>query len=260
MRESVSGLSEARRLPAGIFVCGTDTGVGKTTVAALLLASMRAAGINAAPMKPVETGCRRRHGAARAADLELCLGAAGLRPDARTRQWMAPYRFTLPASPHLAARLEKKRIDSGVIRRAFERLSARYRPVLVEGAGGVMVPLRGRFMLVDLAVMLDLPVVLVARAGLGTINHTLLTLEALAQRRLRVAGVVFNDGPGDHPLVARDNLRCIPRLSGVPCLGRIPFRRGMDAVARETAGETVPLTARFPGGPLLMRKVLEHAA
>lgn len=243
-----------------VFVCGTDTGVGKTVVSALLLALMRESGLNAAPMKPVETGCRSRRGAPFAADLDLSLKTAGMRPPPEELELMSPYRFKKPASPHLAAAREGRRIRNSVIHAALDRLRQRYRPVLVEGAGGLMVPLHGSCLTLDLLAELRVPILLVARSGLGAINHTLLTLNVLAQRQLKVAGVIFNDGPQEDPLIVADNLRCIPRLSGVRCLGRIRFHNDIKNLLAGAARNPEVLEKLVPGRRQWIRKVLRHVS
>ena len=199
-----------RSRPQGVFVTGTDTGVGKTFVAAALLARMKAAGVDAVPMKPVQTGCHWRRGRWMVPDLACCLKAAGFtRPPA---EWsdMAPYCFRPACSPHLAANEAGVSIRLSAIERAFHRLARKHECIVVEGAGGVMVPLNARETMLDLMVRLDLPVLLVARPGLGTINHTLLSLRALRGAGLRVLGVVVNQAePGRWGAIEEDNLRAI---------------------------------------------------
>ncbi len=208
----------------GIFVTGTDTGVGKTVVAAALLTLCRAGGIDAVPMKPVQTGCIRRGGRRVAPDLEFCLRLAGLAASAAEQRLMAPYRFARACSPHLAAALAGRRIDLGRMVRSFRRLRARHGCVIVEGAGGILAPLNARECMLDLIKALALPVALVARPGLGTINHTLLSLGALRRAGLPVAGVIFNAAQNEGwGLIERDNLAVIERLGRVRILGRMPF-------------------------------------
>ncbi len=242
-----------------IFICGTDTGVGKTTVAALLLALMREAGLAAAPMKPVETGCAQGRDGLMAADLELCLATAGMHPGAGEKSLMAPFRFRLPASPHLAARHEGRRIVRSVIERALAELQRCYRPVLIEGAGGLMVPLHGKMLTVDLVKRWKAPVILVARSGLGTINHSLLSLDVLRRNRIPVIGIVFNDGPEDDPRVAADNIRCIPRLGNVRCLGRIPYDHKMESLLMSAAREPAALERLIPQRRQWIRRVVRYA-
>lgn len=231
---------------SGLFVTGTDTGVGKTWVAAGLLAALRRRGLDAVPMKPVQTGCVGRGPALRAPDLEASLAAAGLVPARGERALMVPYAFRPACSPHLAAARAGVRIDLARIVRAARALGAAHEFVCVEGAGGVLVPLDGKLTTVDLMRRLGLPVLLVARAGLGTINHTLLSLCVLRESGLRVAGVVFNQvEPGRWGMIETDNVRAVARLEQVPvaaCLryqsgrcGAAGNRRAFDRIAEQMA-------------------------
>ena len=203
----------------GVFITGTDTGIGKTFVAAVLLKALRDVGVNAAPMKPVQTGCARRRGIWIAPDLEFSLDLADMRPVDGERELMAPYCFQPAWSPHLAAQDAGVRISIPRITGAFRRLAKGRGFVVVEGAGGVLVPIDGRRTMLDLMVALDLPVILVARPGLGTINHTLLSLAAMRQAGLNVSGVVLNQAyPGRRGVIERDNRTVIARLGATPVL------------------------------------------
>jgi dethiobiotin synthetase len=215
----------------GLFITGTDTGVGKTAVTAALLTLLRQRGVDAVPMKPIQTGCRQRAGKLVAPDLEFCLrmvGAANLSRASRELcgelDWMCPYRFVPACSPHLAARLARRPIRLTKIVSAFHQLAARHDFVLVEGAGGALVPLGGGRTMLDLMRALDLPVLVAARPGLGTLNHTLLTLAALRAARLKIAGVFFvHTQPGLLTPLERDNAVTIAQLGRVEILGRLPF-------------------------------------
>ena len=218
---------------SGIFVTGTDTGVGKTLVAAGLLRALREAGADAVPMKPVQTGCVRRHGGLMAPDLEFCLKAAGMVPTAEERARMAPYCFRPACSPHLAAQQAGRVISLARIRGAFRQLQDAHEVVVVEGAGGVFVPIDGRRTMVDLMKTLGLPVVLVGRPGLGTINHTLLSIQALRQAGLTVMAVVLNQTtPGRPGWIERDNRKTIQKMGGVPVLASLGFGMTLPRVAR----------------------------
>ena len=176
--------------PRGWFVTGTDTGVGKTTVSCALLRALREQGIDAAGMKPIETGV----GAAGPLDAQaLRLAAGALDP----LDDVCPQRFALPAAPTVAAAAEARSVDLEAVHAAYARLAARHSCVVVEGAGGLLVPAAKGVTMADLAERLALPLLVVARAALGTINHTLLTLEGAYARGLQLAGVVVShcDGP-----------------------------------------------------------------
>ena len=173
----------------GIFITGTDTGVGKTYVAAGIAAELWRRGVNVGVMKPAETGCVAREGRLVPRDALRLMRAAHVRDSLAL---VNPYRFKRPLAPSIAAELEKTNINPHTIVAAYRKLLSRHEVMLVEGAGGIMVPLRGEYTFLDLAQVLGLPVVIVARPGLGTINHTLLTVSALRERQLSVAGIVIN--------------------------------------------------------------------
>ena len=214
------------------FIAGTDTGVGKTVLSATLLASARAQDIDAVYMKPVQTGCTRRGSQLVAPDLECCLRAAGLRPLKTELASMCPYRFIPACSPHLAAARARRPIRIDRIVTHFRRLQAAHKAVIVEGAGGVLAPLGPRTSMLDLMKALALPVVVAARPGLGTINHTLLTLHELRRAQLTILGVFFvHTTPNRNPAIERDNERTIARTAEVPILGRIPFSKDLSSIA-----------------------------
>lgn len=210
--------------PRGLFITGTDTGVGKTAVTAALLMLLRQRGVDAVPMKPIQTGCLKRGGELVAPDLDCCLRAIHLTPTVEEAEWMCPYRFIPACSPHLAARIDRRPIQMRSLTAAFRQLAGRHDFVIAEGAGGVLVPLDERRTMLDLMRALDLPVLVVARPGLGTLNHTLLTLAALRAAGLKLAGVVVvATERGRRGRIERDNLASIARLGRVPVVGRLPF-------------------------------------
>lgn len=176
----------AARTP-GIFLTGTDTGVGKTFVAVALLRALAARGVRAAGMKPVAAGVLP--GAACNADVDALAQADGLPLALRDRN---PYAFAPAIAPHLAAREAGQRIDLDVIAAGWQRLRAQADLIVVEGAGGVMVPLNERHDMLDIAARLHLPVLLVVGLRLGCINQALLAVHAVRTRGLRLAGWVGN--------------------------------------------------------------------
>ncbi len=199
----------------GLFVTGTDTGVGKTEVSCALLSGARAAGLDVAAMKPAESGVTP--GAP--TDAGRLAAAAGAGDDPAL---VCPYRFDAPLAPAVAARLDGVEVRLEVILDAARALAARHAALLVEGAGGLLVPLTERATYADLAVALGLPVLVVARAGLGTVNHTALTVEALRARGLAVAGVILNRAAAvDDPSVPH-NAAEIERLTGARVLASLP--------------------------------------
>jgi len=208
----------------GLFVTGTDTGVGKTEVACAIVSGARAAGLDVGAMKPAQSGVEP--GVPTDAD-RLHAAAGGADP----MDLVCPYAFGPPLAPGVAARLAGVEISLARIVDAARALSARHAALVVEGAGGLLVPLGPRESYADLAVALGLPVLVVARAGLGTVNHTALTVEALRARGLVIAGVVLNRTAAEDDASVPHNAAEIERLSGARVLASLPFVR--DIAARE---------------------------
>jgi dethiobiotin synthetase len=211
----------------GFFVAGTDTGVGKTEVARAVCWLLRERGWSPLALKPVETGCAPDAPADALALREAC-GSGQALDD------LCPYRFRLPAAPLVAAEAEGRSIDLRRIEEIVARASA---PIVVEAAGGLLVPLaRGASSLVtnlDLAKRLGLPVLLVARAGLGTLNHCALSVQALERRGLSIVAVVLNRvSPQDDPSVAT-NAHWVGELTGARVIGPLPF--AIDPLERPRA-------------------------
>ncbi len=202
----------------GIFVTGTDTGVGKTVIAAGIAAGLRARGFDVGVMKPVAAGGRE--------DADLLRLASGADDDP---DLINPVCLRHPLSPNVAAQIEGVSVDIAGIERAARQLSRRHDLLVVEGAGGLLVPIRDDFFVADLALRLGLPLLIVARRGLGTINYTLMTMECAKGRGIAVAGVVYNDAVRTEEGIAeRTNPEVVERLSGEPCLGIVPFAEGLD--------------------------------
>lgn len=224
---------------------GTDTGVGKTRVAAALLAAWREAGVDAVPMKPVQTGCWRKGKTLVAPDLAACLAEVGLKPGDDERQDMAPYCFQPACSPHLAAAEAGETISISTIQAAFRRVCRRHEAVVVEGAGGIAVPLTLRRTMLDLMQALRLPVVLTARPGLGTLNATLLSLGALREAAVPVLGVVINQSePGRWGRIEEDNRRTIERMGKTPVLACIRYGESPDRMREHMAPVIVLVRAQ----------------
>jgi len=197
---------------AGWFVTGTGTEVGKTVVAAALARTAAAAGRRVAVLKPVETGVDEPG----EPDHALLRRAAG---SAQSDAEIAPYRYGPPVSPHLAAAAAGEAIEPAALVAAAERAAASADVLVCEGVGGLLVPLRGSpdpWLVRDLAAALGLPLVLAAHPGLGTINHTLLTLEAARAAGLRVAAVVLTPWPRRPGEVERSNRETVEALGDVP--------------------------------------------
>jgi dethiobiotin synthetase len=225
----------------GLFITGTDTGVGKTFVAAGLARCLRNQGIRPGVLKPVETGCVLRGGRRIPRDGSFLKYMAGA---AEPIEEIVPYRLAAPLAPQVAAEREGIRIQSRRLQSACRAISSRHDCTLVEGAGGILVPVTRRTTMVDLMKLFKLPVLLVSRIGLGTLNHTLLTLYYLAQHRIPVAGIVFNDPDGCRDLSARSNPATLGQYSSVPILGNIPFGKGVR-MTRDYSDEIARRFARY---------------
>ncbi|MDF7806544.1 dethiobiotin synthase [Pontiellaceae bacterium B12219] len=225
----------------GLFITGTDTDIGKTALSALLLAELRRRGTNAAPMKPAQTGCALKPedtndpefqvsgfkppvSSRSVPDLDYSLSMASMTVSGEDYANMAPYTFEPACSPHLAAKMAGIEIELAEIVIAARTLASEYEFVIAEGAGGIMVPLNSRETMLDLMQALKLPVLLAARPGLGTINHTLLSIRALRSDGLNIAGVVLiASQPGEPGFIEEDNANAITQFGNVPILGTIPY-------------------------------------
>jgi len=218
----------------GIFITGTDTGVGKTVVSAALAIGLQRHGLHVGVMKPVETGI--------SSSTMTCSDAARLRNLVATEiplEEVSPYRFTLPLSPLAAAQAERRTIDPNRIRKAYRLLAGRFDHTVVEGAGGVLVPITPYTDIIDLIVRLKLPAVIVGRSGLGGINHARLTLEALRRRKIPIVALVLNQTVPVRTKIARTQeqttINLLRKEAGVPVLGPISYQAGLARRFRHTA-------------------------
>ncbi|HOW70305.1 MAG TPA: dethiobiotin synthase [Phycisphaerae bacterium] len=221
----------------GWFVTGTDTGVGKTVIGGALAMLVRAAGLRVGAFKPVATGCRRdmRLGLV-CEDAEFLAHCADAAEDLAT---INPVRYAGDLAPMVAAEWRKQPIDWNAIDQSWGRIQQSSDWVVTEGAGGLLVPIDRNNTMADLARRLDLPLVIVARPGLGTINHTLLTLEAARARKLTVAAVVVNGyRPGSATLAEETNPEVISRLAKMPIPLIVPFDARTDT-RQGIVGESV---------------------
>lgn len=208
----------------GIFITGTGTEVGKTVITAGLLHIFRRQGLDMVSMKPVQTGGTPCGDGWAVPDLEAHWRAAEFRPSDDERVLMAPYCYEPACSPHLAGRLAGAYASIPRIRACATELIARHDALLVEGAGGILVPLDETHTNLDLMSALKMPVLLVAHRGLGTINHTLLSVRALRDAGLRLLGVVLNETQNVEPdYITRDNPNAIASFGEVDILGNIDY-------------------------------------
>ena len=188
-----------------IFIAWTDTSVGKTVVTGLLARHLTEKGYRVATQKWVRTGCRGRTDKVSA---------------------LEPYKFKFPASPHLASRLERRRIDIGKVINSTKAFSRRFDFVIIEGTGGLMVPLNEKTMIIDTVKALKIPVLLVAANKLGAINHALLSVEALRRRNIKIIGTIFNNlFKNENRIILEDNPKIIEKLSGVKTLGILLYAK-----------------------------------
>ena len=213
----------------GIFITGTDTGVGKTVVAAGLVMALKQRGLNVGYMKPIETGCVIMDGEIVAKDSRFVRDVTGIRDE---MDLVCPYRLKAPAAPSIASRLEDVHISLNYIVDQYFQLSLLHEIVVVEGVGGLMVPLNNNELVTDLILALGVEAVIVSRPTLGTINHTLLTANMAKMLGIPVAGIIINGfGKEAIGLPERTNPDEIEHFSNVPVLDILPWMKDLDANA-----------------------------
>ena len=204
----------------GIFITGTDTGVGKTFFACGLVALLRESGYKVGVMKPAETGCDQGEGSLVPQDAVALKEASACTVPLEK---ICPYQLRDPLAPSVAAEREGVRIDIDRLIDLYIEISAVHDITIVEGAGGLMVPLLPSYTYVDFACVLKLPLIVVAANRLGVINHLLLTLEHASCKGLRVMGYVLNQVESQPSLAAATNRQALVSLTGVPCMGELPY-------------------------------------
>jgi dethiobiotin synthetase len=210
----------------GIFITGTDTGVGKTLVTAALALHLKKSGLAVGVMKPIETGVLPGR--------ETKSDAGRLRSIIESEEPLGairPYSFEQPIAPLAAAQAEGQAINPDTIKRIYRLLSSRYKCMVVEGIGGVRVPITSKISVIDLIKSLRLQVVVVGRSGLGGINHALLTIETLQRNKIPVVALVLNQTQSARSALARlqerTTLEILRKQAGVPVLGPLPYQPGM---------------------------------
>jgi dethiobiotin synthetase len=238
-------MCEREMMAKGFFITGTDTGVGKTVIAGALILIMRHLGFRVCGMKPIETGCMRTGSLERRAESKikntLLMPADGmfLKEIADTDNsidLITPVRFENPLAPFPASEIEGIPVDVGKIKEIYAKLSKKYDAVVVEGIGGLLVPLRRDYFVLDLARYFGLPVIIVSRPGLGTINHTMLTVHYGMKEGLAIAGIVINfSQPPEKTLAEETNPEVIRQISPVPILGIFPHLEDRENIALEKA-------------------------
>jgi dethiobiotin synthetase len=204
----------------GIFITGTDTEVGKTLVAGAIADWFRRRGLRVAVSKPIATGCQRRREGLVSEDAEFLAHHARAKFPLNT---ICPQRYAEPLAPAIAAERAKQPIEWNAIDSAIQSMCAASDVLIVEGVGGIMVPIARKIFVLDMVGWLGLPTIVVARAGLGTINHTLLTVQTLRNAEVNVAGIVINKYPPETAPVAEEtNPRAIEKWGNVPVLCMVP--------------------------------------
>ncbi|MHB8204225.1 MAG: dethiobiotin synthase [Desulfomonilaceae bacterium] len=207
----------------GIFVTGTDTGVGKSVITAGLTSLLRKRGVDCVALKPVETGCKLNHGELFPEDGHFLWRAS---QESISIDDVTPFRFSLPASPYRAAALQDSRLRISDIIEHIRAIEEAHDLVIVEGAGGLFAPIEEHLTFVDLTKELGFPVVLVARLKLGTINHTMLSIEALTRRNLNILSVVLSKCDRDEGPEEKYTPNDIKRMIGSIPFFQFPFLDG----------------------------------
>jgi dethiobiotin synthetase len=207
--------------PSGLFITGTDTDVGKTVATAIIALALHHRGVKVGMMKPIATGGRWDGNRLISPDAEYLKKILALEDDL---ELINPICLELPLAPLVAAKLIGTRIDLDQVWKAYEILRSRYEFLIVEGIGGLMVPIFEGFMVADLAKEFALPLVIIARPGLGTINHTLLTIQCARYYNLTIQGFIFNNSKMTQiGLAELTNHQTIEEIGQIPFWGNIPF-------------------------------------
>jgi dethiobiotin synthetase len=229
----------------GIFITGTDTGVGKTIVTGLLARYLLDQGYRVITQKWIQTGSEDGK---LSSEIRQHLKLMG-QPQSYIQDYLGqacPYRFRFPASAHLASRMEHQSIREDKIAASFRILSRKFDFVLVEGTGGALVPWNNKKLIIDIARKLRLGVVVVAQNKLGAINHSLLNIESLRKREMKLLGVVFNNTRNTDRVILKDNPRIVRELSGERILGVLPWVKNNDSLLYK---------AFFPIGRQILEKL-----
>jgi dethiobiotin synthetase len=217
----------------GFFITGTDTGVGKTVITLALIKAACRLGFTVCGMKPVESGCLQQGDVLVPSDGKFIKTIAHMEENIGH---ITPCRFKSPLAPLPASEIEGITVDFEKIIKAFADLSKKYDVVIVEGIGGLLVPITGNYFVIDMAKDFNLPLIVVSRPSLGTINHTMLTVNYALKEGLRVAGIIINyNQPPENTLAEATNPEIIKRISPVPVIGIFPYLTDMESAAIEKA-------------------------
>jgi dethiobiotin synthetase len=205
----------------GFFVTATDTSTGKTIISAALIRAMRYMGHKAAAMKPIETGCVKRDNVLLPSDGIFLKNVSGMDENINT---ITPCTYEKPLSPLAASKIEDKEVDLPGIMQAYNDLSGRYDVIIVEGIGGLSVPISRDYFVSDLAMEMELPLIIVVRPTLGTINHTLLTIHYAVTKGLDIAGIIINySSEPENDIAEETNKKTLKSVTEVPIIGTFPY-------------------------------------
>jgi dethiobiotin synthetase len=215
----------------GFFVTGTDTGIGKTVIAGGLIKVLNFIGLKTAGMKPVESGCSREGDVLIPSDGNFLKQMAEMPGPV---SGVTPCCFESPLAPLAASELEKKTVPVADIKKAFYSLYREYNAVIAEGVGGLLVPLKKDYFVLDLAKDMGLPLIIVAKPGLGSINHTMLTVNYALKEGLKIAGIVINySSPPQNNLAEETNPGILKEICPAPLIGIFPYLENCDYITIE---------------------------
>jgi dethiobiotin synthetase len=199
----------------GVFITGTDTGVGKTIVSGVICRTLNKKTDSIGVMKPISCGDRE--------DALFLKKISGVNDSLND---INPIFFKMPLAPYVASKAEKKKINFNKIKNAYKKLSKKYNFLIVEGVGGLLVPITKNIYIADLVKMVDLPLIIVARPGLGTINHTLLTIKCAREKGLKVLGFITNYSTNRKSGLAENtSASVISKIGKIKFLGSIPYKK-----------------------------------
>jgi len=208
-------------LNKALFITATDTGIGKTFIAAGLGYVAQVKGLSVGMSKPISCGGIE--------DAEFYKNKLKLKDSIDV---INPVKFKLPLSPYAALKMEKKKIDIAKIKRSIKYLIRQHDIVLIEGLGGAMAPVKKNYYVADMIRDLKMPCIVIARAGIGTINHTLMTIDELKKRKIRIAGIIMN-GFGGGEISQGSNAQVIEELSGIKVVGMIKAKSSFEKLVKQ---------------------------
>jgi dethiobiotin synthetase len=217
----------------GFFITGTDTGVGKTVITVALIKAIGLLGLRACGMKPIETGCIKEGDVLVPSDGMFIKTIAHMDQNVK---YISPCCFESPLAPMAASEIEGIPVNLEEIKKAYRELSETYKAVVVEGIGGLLVPIKRGYFVLDLAKDFGLPIIVVSRPGLGTLNHTMLTVNYAIKEGLNVAGIIINyNYPPKDTVDEETNPDIMKQISPVPIIGVFPFLRDLESHTIEKA-------------------------